>query len=140
MSAPFFALNLKRKTHWQQHPYTINILSVPPLSVFTSLMCALVLLALVLVFAGLAGIALGPILLWMGWSLLKFTAGMLLLIFLFRVSLRLFQTLWRAVRRTPFVVQFAAQARPWLLLGWMLARLGTRAFVRWYKDQQQGGI
>jgi len=124
-----------KQRRWQQ-PYTI----LSPSSVFTFCICALALFALLLILAGLVGIAVGPILLWMGWSLLKFTLGMLLLIFLFRLSLRLCQTFWRAVRRTPLVIQFAAQVRPWLLLGLMLARLGTRAFVRWYKDQQQGGI
>lgn len=136
MSTSSFTLKQMRKQwHWRQ-PYTI----LSPSSVFTFFICALALFALLLVLAGLVGIAVGPILVWMGWSLLKFTLGMLLLIFLFRVSLRLCQTLWRTVRRTPIVVQFAAQARPWLHLGLALAGLGMRAFVRWYKDQQQGGI
>jgi hypothetical protein len=130
-----FTLRRKAGAGWQQ-PHTITVLS--PSSVFTLFVCLLVLLALLLVFSGMAGIALGPILVMMGWSLLKFAAGMLLLMFLFRLTLRVLQSLIKATRTSPAARQFITQARPWLLLALTLIKVGARAFIRWYQDQQGG--
>jgi hypothetical protein len=130
-----FTLRRKAGAGWQQ-PHTITVLS--PSSVFTLFVCLLVLLALLLVFSGVAGIALGPILVMMGWSLLKFAVGMLLLMFLFRLVMRLLQTLFRATRTSPAARQFATQVRPWLHLCFTLIIQGIRAFIRWYQDQQGG--
>jgi hypothetical protein len=130
-----FTLRRKAGAGWQQS-HTITVLS--PSSVFTSFMCLLVLLALLLVFSGMAGIALGPILVIMGWSLLKFAVGMLLLMFLLRLTLRVLQSLFRIARTSSVAAQFLSQTRPWLLLCLTLIRLGVRAFIRWYQDQQGG--
>jgi hypothetical protein len=136
MAAIYAALLRQRKGPNWQHPYTITILS--PSSIITLCICLLGLLGIFLVVAGFAGIALGPVLVWMGWSLLKFVVGMLLLLFLFRLMLRLLETLLRAARRSQYARYLFQQTRPWLLFTLVCLRMAARAFWRWYQDQQRG--
>jgi hypothetical protein len=129
-------LRQRKGVNWQQ-PYTI--LEMTPSSVFTLCICLLGLFAILLVVTGLAGIAVGPVLLWMGWSLLKFVVGMLLLLFLFRLLLRLLGTLLQAARKSQFAMHFIQQVRPWLLFTLVFIRIAAIAFWRWYHNQQKRG-